>query len=329
MTESKGDLARVIDALNAGRRFLITAHPNPDGDALGCMSAALTMVEKGLGREAVVYSPDPVPDRFRFLEGADRFCSDLPEGTFDTTLVLDCSDSRLFAGNKLPPGIMGTRVVIDHHKTGGNFGEALYMDPNAASAGVLLFRLFAAMGLDVGLAAEALYCSIMSDTGSFRYQNTNREAMEVCGALLAQGVDPWRIASHLYEDRPRGEVDLLGKVLTTLEVAEDGRCASLTVTPEMLAECGLLPDSTDGLINYARGISGVEVAVLFRPREGGVRVSFRSRGTHDVSAVAAHLNGGGHHNAAGCFIEDATVEEARARVFAEVRAVLGLSSAGQ
>ncbi len=325
---TRGSLAKVIDALNAGRRFLVTAHPGPDGDALGSMVAATVMLERVLGRQAVAYSPDPVPDRFRFLEGTDRFLSEVPEGTFDTTLVLDCSDSKLFAGNDLPRGIQGTQVVIDHHKTGGDFGDVCYIDPAAASAGVLLYRVFSAMGLDLGLVAEPLYCSIMSDTGSFRYQNTNREAMEVCGALLANGVDPWRIASHLYEDRPRGEVELLGKVLTTLEMSEDERCASLTVTSEMLADCGCDPDATDGLINYARGISGVEVAVLFRPRDGGVRVSFRSSGDHDVSAVAARLGGGGHHNAAGCFLEDATVEQAREAVFDQVREVLrGASSA--
>lgn len=318
----QGTLARVISTLSAGKRFLVTAHPNPDGDAVGCMAAAWAVLRHELGREVVVYSPDPVPRRLRFLPGTEHFVSEAPEGIFDTTLVLDCSDSRLYAGNKLPPEILGTRVVIDHHKTGGDFGEVLYIDHTAAAAGILLFRIFSAMGLDMARAAEPLFCSIMSDTGSYRYQNTNREAMEVAGSLLDLGVDPWRIASHLYEDRPKGEVDLLARVLSTLEVSDDGRCASVTVTSEMLSSCGCGPDATDGLINFARGINGVEVAVLFRPRDGGVRVSFRSRGRHDVSAVAARLGGGGHHNASGAFIQDATVEQARQKVFAEVGEIL-------
>ena len=321
MTE-KGSLARVISAINAGQRFLVTAHPNPDGDAVGCMAAAQAVLHHELGKEVVVYSPDPVPRRLSFLAGTERFVSEVPEGDFDTTLVLDCSDSKLYAGNKLSQQRLGTRLVIDHHKTGGDFGEVLYIDSSAAAAGILLYRIFSAMGLDLKRAAEPLYCSIMSDTGSYRYQNTNREAMEVAGSLLDHGVDPWRIASHLYEDRPKGEVQLLGKVLSTLEVSDDGLCASVTVTPEMLSSCGCGADATDGLINFARGISGVEVAVLFRPKEGGVRVSFRSRGSHDVSGVAASLGGGGHHNAAGAFIQDATVEQARERVFAKVREIL-------
>jgi len=289
------------------------------------MAAARAVLVHELGREVVVYSPDPVPRRLRFLEGTEHFVSEVPAGAFDTTLVLDCSDSKLFNGNRLPEAIQGTRVIIDHHKTGGDFGEVKYIDPTAAAAGVLLYRVFSAMGLDLARAAEPLYCTIMADTGSYRYQNTNREAMEVAGALLDHGLDPWRVASHLYEDRPRGEVELLGKVLSTLEVSEDGLCGSVTVTPEMLSSCGCGPDATDGLINYPRGITGVEVAVLFRPRDGGVRVSFRSRGRHDVSAVAARLGGGGHHNAAGAFLREATVEEARERVFAEVRETLDLA----
>ena len=291
--------ARVIDAIQRGGRFLVTSHPDPDGDAIGCMAAARTALQE-LGKEAVAFNPDPVPRRFRFLEGTDQFVQQLHSGeTFDTTLVMDCSPDRILDHTGLGPESLGRVVVVDHHKIHGSGGDVVYRDPQAASVGVLLFRVFLRMSLDLARVAEPLFCTVMSDTGSFRYQNTDPESMRVSAALLEQGVDTWRVASHLYEDHPADEVKLLGLVLGTLEVSDDGLCAALMVTPQMLEQTGCTQDVVDGMINYARGVEGAEVAILMRPGDGRVRVSMRSRGSVDVSAVAEHFGGGGHHNAAG------------------------------
>ncbi len=294
----------VVREIQRARRFLVTSHPSPDGDAIGS-TVAMTLALEALGREVYPYNPDPVPRRYRFLRGAAAITQTLPSLAFDATLILDCSDSRMFKPGDLPPAQMGTVVVIDHHRTEGDIGEVIYRDPKAAAVGVLLFKLFKALKLTLTQEiAEALFCSLMSDTGSFRYQNTNAEAMKTSATLLDHGVDPWRVASHLYEDRPQKELELLGRVLQSLEVSINGRTATLTVTEQMLAATGCTPEMTDGLINYARGIRGVEVALLLRPGPGGVRISFRSRGNIDVSEIAARFGGGGHKNAAGCVIDE-------------------------
>jgi bifunctional oligoribonuclease and PAP phosphatase NrnA len=294
------ELAR---ALRESRRTLVTSHPNPDGDAIGCMAAALVALRR-LGGEVVAYNPDPVPRRFRFLAGTSDFVTDLPAGPFEATLLLDCSDERFCQGQCACAERLGRLLVVDHHSTPHRVGDLVLRDPSAASVGVLLFPILEALGVEITLEiAEALFCSVMSDTGSFRYQNSNSEALRVAAALLERGVDPWRVASRLYEDRPRCEVELLGRVLQTLVVSEDGRAAALTVTPEMLDETGCTPDMVDGLINYARGVEGVEVAILLWPGPHGVHVSLRSRGSVDVSCIAQRFGGGGHRNAAGCTIE--------------------------
>jgi phosphoesterase RecJ-like protein len=169
---------------------------------------------------------------------------------------------------------------------------------------VLIYRLLAPLRLECTLPlAEGLYCSILSDTGSFRYQNTNSEALEIAAALLRTGVDPWRVASSLYETRPIGELQLLSKALQTLRLSADGRAAALMVDGQMLEETGCTTDQVDGFINFARGIEGTEVALLLRPIGRMVRVSMRSRGNVDVSTIAAEFGGGGHHNASGCRIQ--------------------------
>lgn len=315
-------LRAVLEAISRGRRFLVTSHPSPDGDAIGSMVAAVHALV-ALGREVVAYNPDPVPYRFRFLAGTERFRTELDgERPFDTTLVLDCADERM-----LPRGVereaLGLVVVIDHHKTAGSFGDVVWRDPAAAAVGVQLFKLFEELAVPASLeVAEALYCSLMSDTGSFRYQNTDPEAMRVAAALLERGVDPWHISSNLYEERPRCEVELLGLVLQTLRVSDDGAAACLVVTEEMLATTGATPDMVDGFINYARGVRGVEVAILLRPGPRGMRVSLRSRGNVDVSLIAERFGGGGHHNAAGCTLSDDDADRVRRDLFGAVEQIL-------
>jgi bifunctional oligoribonuclease and PAP phosphatase NrnA len=312
----------VVEALNAGKRFLVTSHPSPDGDAIACMVAA-ALALRSLGRKVTCYNPDPVPRRFRFLVGAELIGSERPVGRFDTTLLLDCSDSALLASGKGGLPHQGRLVVIDHHLTEGDLGDVVLRDPTAAAAGVLLYRVLCALGVQLTPAiAEALFCSIMSDTGSFRYQNANSEALNIAAVLVDRGVDPWHVASHIYEDRPRSELELLALVLQTLQVSSDGRAACLTVTPEMLRATGCPPAAIDGIINYARGVEGVEVAILFRPGPAGVRVSLRSRGNVDVSQIAERFGGGGHRNAAGCMVAD-DLERVREGLFGEVGRVLG------
>jgi len=326
-------LGAVVDALrSSGPRLLVASHPSPDGDAIGSTVAALLALEQlklassGSASFVAAYNTDPVPRRYEFLRGAERITREVPEGLFDATLLVDCCDMRLFTGTPLPRDRLGTLIVVDHHRTPCQFGDVVLQDPSAAAVGVLLYAIFRELGLELtDEISEALFCSIMSDTGSFRYQNTNCEAMRVAGDLLDRGIDPWRVASHIYEDRPRCELELLARVLGTLEVSQCGRAASLTVTSEMLGDTGCTPDVVDGFINYARGVQGVEVAILFWPGPAGVRVSLRSRGSVDVSRLAERFGGGGHRNAAG-FRAQADLVTVRAEVFEEVGRMLGPST---
>jgi phosphoesterase RecJ-like protein len=294
-------LEQAAELLENSRRVLVVTHQNPDGDAIGCLSAAYQLLEM-LGKAVVAYSADPIPERFSFLSGMSKVVSDYPREGFDLTLILDCSDERPFPNGVPPRNYMGHVLVLDHHKTIGAIADSIYCDPRAASAGVVLFRLMTSSlsGIEIDLPmAEALYCSLIADTGSFRYQNTNPEAMRMAASLLEAGVDTWRVASNLYEARPKCQVDLLAKVLATLRVHEKGRVAVLHATSEMFAETGCSAEHVDGFVNYGRGIEGVEVACLLREDGDRVRSSMRSRGIVDVSAVATELGGGGHTNAAG------------------------------
>jgi phosphoesterase RecJ-like protein len=130
------------------------------------------------------------------------------------------------------------------------------------------------------------------------------------------------VAEQVYETQSADRLRLLGRVLDSLDVSSDGRVACITTMREDLREFASGKDALEGFINYPRSIVGVEVAVSFREEEGSViRVSFRSKGRVDVSAVAARFGGGGHHNAAGCTVPG-TIADVKERVLEALAAVL-------
>lgn len=313
-TSSRLDKAikRFLSQVAQCQRILVVSHTSPDGDAIGSILAMGLLLE-AMGKDIIVYNRDPVPYNFEFLEGAERVVAELPGGPVDMTVILDCAEaarvgddfSAWLSARRATPGGAGKVAVVDHHKTwDAEFADVYVRDIQAAAAGELVWRIADAAGvtMTVGLA-EALYCCLLTDTGSFRYSNTSRTTFRIAGELIEAGVKPWKMTSEIYESQPRERLKLLAMVLDTLELSPCGRLAFLRVEDKMFAAAGTETDLTDGFINYARSIRGVEVATQIRESgDGAWRVSFRSRGKVDVSALAAKFGGGGHHNAAGCTI---------------------------
>ena len=310
-------LDEVVAIVRRGRRFLVAAHARPDGDALGSMLATAHGL-RALGKEAIVFSADGAPPRLAFLPGADAIARDAGAAPFDATFVHDTGDASLLDENFPPPSVSGPVVVIDHHASVRPFGDVSLRDATAAAVGVIVARLLSA--LDVPLdktIAECVWCSLVSDTGWFRYSSTDVETMRLATACVEAGVVPWDFARKSEEASPPERLRLMARVFDTLEIVE--RVALLTVTRATLAATGASADHAEGLVGYARGLRGVDVGVALFEQEGGTRVSMRSKGAVDVAAVAEQFGGGGHKAAAGCFIA-APIAEARARLVAALAA---------
>jgi phosphoesterase RecJ-like protein len=312
MTETILD---IVAAIRQAETVLITTHEGPDGDAVGS-ALGLAAFLRGLDKQVVVHMADPVPELYRFLPGADTVRSDIPDQGFDLAFVLDVGEFRragkLFGGF----GRIGSTINIDHHLTCEKFGNINLIDEQAAATGALVYRVIKAFGNGISLeAALCLYVAILTDTGSFRYSNSNQEAFTVAGELVARGINAWDVSEKLYESQPRKRLELLARALPTLEFVRNGQAASITVTMDMYAETGANAELTDGFVNYPRSIKGVEVAVFFRQlEEARFKVGFRSKGLVNVAALAKAFGGGGHHNAAGGNV-DGTLEEVKRIVY--------------
>jgi len=301
---------QIVEQIQYGKTFLIAAHENPDGDAIGS-SLGLALALRALGKEVTVFNVDPVPEMMRFLPQSDLFCQSVPEdASYDVAFVLDAGD---VSRTRLPiRELCRTMINIDHHPH-SNFGDICFLDISACATAVLVYRVLVACGHQLDLdTAKALYLGILSDTGSFRYSSANAEAFDVSGRLIALGIDPWEMASQLYESHAPERMRLLGMVLQTLEISDCGRYASMSLTKDVLERSGAMEEHADGFVNYPRSIRGVEVDCFINElADDHYKISFRSRGKVDVGQLARDLGGGGHHNAAGAKIQ-ASLTETRA-----------------
>ena len=303
---------RIREAVDRGTRFLIATHVDPDGDALGS-AFALCFGLRGIGKAASVYMKDDVPYRYSFLPRPDMILREIPKAGYDVVIVVDCGDlARVGQGHELLRAL-GYLISVDHHDTNDAFGQINILDQRASSSAEILYLILKA--LDVPFTYEIavnLYTAILTDTGGFRYESTTPRAFRICEEMTEHGVLPSRVAGEVYESHPKERYALLCQVLGTLEYFLDDRIATAYVTREMFERTGTSREYVDGFVELIKEIRGIEVACVLREvGDGRFKISMRSKGGYDVAAVARRFGGGGHHKAAGCTVEGATVDDVK------------------
>ncbi len=316
-------LHEIIKQIRQNQVFLITAHVRLDGDALGS-ELALYHLLRSLGKDAVVYNQDSIPDNYRFLPGSEVIVNTLEDpDRYDAAFILDCSEMER-VGDKAGDITQIKRLLnIDHHISNDGFCHFSYIDPAASSTGELLYRLATAMSVALSREmATNLYAAILTDSGGFRYSSTTKETLVAAGNLVGCGADPQWISEHIYESNPLVRIQLLGKVLETLRFDLDGRVGSMVALQKTLDALGAKLEHTENFVDVPRTIQGVDVAIFYSEmNEGLFKLSLRSKDRVNVEKVARVFGGGGHMNAAACRIEGdfAAVHQ---RVLDAVRSVL-------
>jgi phosphoesterase RecJ-like protein len=318
--------AEVVERIRAGRRFLVTCHVRPDADALGS-ALGLAAVLDALGKEALVYSDGGVPPLLTFLEGKERVLAEVPGGVFDATFIMDAAAKELIP--PLPTDRTGPLVIVDHHAAHDGFGDLAVREIDACATGEVVLRIAHDLGQRPvpRAAAQPIYAAIVADTGGFRYTGTKASTHRIAEELLALGVDPWYVASNLFERWSLARMSLLGEVLRGMRMEDGGRIAIVCVDRAMMARSGASDDLLEGMVNYGRMVDGVRIAaLLWEPADrstGEVKVSLRAGEDADVAKVAVSLGGGGHRSAAGASLKPTTLDAACARVLDAARAALG------
>ena len=318
-----------IELINKSNNILITTHTKPDGDACGCV-AAMCEALGALGKNVTPLLLSPVPQWYEFLFAEKPTILDedikLDEltagrlGQFDLILIVDTNSrsqlpkfSDYLKQNNVPV------LVLDHHETSDNLGDVELVDRDAAATGMIVLDLLKYAGWPVtGKIAESLFVAVATDTGWFRFSNTNSRVYQVCAELIEAGVKPSQIYGHLYLNFSHPRFRLMAGMLNKLELLLDGRCAVMQITRQDFEQTGAAYSDTENLINESHRIESVRVSALFiELKDGRIRCSMRSKGPLDVSKIAAKFGGGGHTMAAGTFLPG-PLENAKKLITAEV-----------
>lgn len=305
--KAKG-IENAVKAVREFKRFLITSHVNLEGDSLGSQLAMANLL-KSLGKEFVIFDHDRVPSHYQFLPNVNRVRNDInrQEKKFDAAIVLDCPNLNRTGKVKEAVKKVGYIINIDHHISNENFGNINWVEKDVSSVGEMIHALYKKIGSPLTKeAALYLYIAILTDTGSFNYSNTSSATHEIVSELLGFGIAPGDISESIYQNKPLGDVKLLGKAISSLKVVFGGKVAYMVIRSNLLKATKTGPASCENFVNVARSVKGVEVAVFFREdmkQKNFFHASFRSNRDADVNKIAGYFGGGGHKKASGCAIK--------------------------
>ena len=295
----------LLALLNRHHDFALSTHINPDGDAIGS-ELSLYLFLTQLGKSVRIFNTDAVPVNYRFLPFWDSIEGAHSVGTYrpEVLIVLDASTLERI-GKTLSKTLLPTHVLvnIDHHATGEAFGDINLIEPSASSTSEIVYTLIKSHQTALSKAcALCLYTGLMFDTGCFRYSNATAETHRIAAELIEIGeFAPDEVYRYVYEHIPVSKIRLLGEILRTLQVTDDGKIASVYATQAMFEKTGTTPEAVEGVVNQIQVIAGVELALCAcELRDGSTKISLRSQGQVDVSELASEFEGGGHSRAAGC-----------------------------
>ncbi len=313
---------RLKQLLQPTSKVLIVSHINPDGDAVGA-SLGLALILKPYVHQVDVVMPNRFPDFLKWMYGASDVVTYNDEKEKVKVLVngadiIFCLDfnnlARIDELGTLIAQAKAERVLIDHHLSPANEFSIQFSYIPASSTAELVYRIGVELTGSTRIsreAAEALYCGIMTDTGSFSHSSSQPKLFHIVANLLECGIDKDKISSLVYDNFSAERMKLLGYTLCNkMTVVPQLHSAYIALSREELHRYSFKPGDTEGFVNYPLSINGVVLSIFLVESLDHIKVSLRSRGEFSVNDMArAHFNGGGHKNAAGgklfCSLPDA------------------------
>lgn len=297
------DWSPLVEFFRKHERPLLMTHIRPDADGIGAQLAlhdALTAI----GKKPRVAIASKLLPRYEFLDPKREIIEDFKAAAFadrDCVVVLDTGTwNQLGDFGKWLKESPLPRAVVDHHRTQDDLGGLQFVDVTAEATGRLAHEIVVALGAPLSArAAHHLFMAVATDTGWFRHPNATAATFALCGELVAAGANPTVLYEQLYEAATLARFKLTAVALQRLQVRANGKIAFTEIALADYASTGSVPGDTEDLINYPRGVEGVDLALVFIEQpDGGTKVSFRSRAA-DVSKLAERFGGGGHKLASG------------------------------
>ncbi len=307
------------DIIKSAKKILLLSHVNPDGDTLGSMCAMYSMIYNRFKIKADMSVVSNIPFNYSFLPNinlAQRYYDQ--SLVYDLVITLDVAAIDRVRDAKIFFDKAKCTVNIDHHKTNPGFGDYQIIEPDASSCGEVLFNYFKENNWEITKdAAECLYVAIMTDTGNFRFENTNSKVFRAVADLVEIGANPTVLYKKCYETKTKNLVMFQNYCVNKAEFLNDNKVAYTTVYKKDLEKFSAGDDYTDGIAETLRAIDTTEVAFVVKEVESKMtKVSMRSKKI-DVAQICSVFGGGGHTFAAGCTIK-ASVKDSIEKLLREI-----------
>ena len=308
--------AEVEALIESSESITILSHLNPDPDAIGTALGIYALLkEQKIKKVEVVNASKEIPRYLDFLFGYARIKTEIE---YEKSLVIACDCGSM---ERLGFDLSGRKILnIDHHQSNNLYGSLNVVLPQYASSSQVAFDLFKKIYSISVQSAECWYAALLSDTRYFTTSSVNEAVFATAKELVDIGADPAKVANHFTQRRSLSSFRILQRALASLQLYSNARIAALFVTKEDIAATGATVPDMDGIVEYARSLATVEVALFAMELEEGIRVSLRSKGT-DVNAIAACFGGGGHKVAAGVTFKEGNLQQIVDIIIAKIKEI--------
>ena len=307
----KVNYSKIEQIISENEKIFISTHINPDGDSLGSAFAMYHYLKK-LGKDCRIINHSEVPLVYSFLNEKEIFNEISDENiafikNADLGIILDIGDFyRLGEVANIIESTTVETINIDHHPlTENDFFTHNFINLDASSVGEILYSYFSSLGSDI-IDKEmmlGIYSAVLTDTGSFRFSNTNQLSHEIAVDAIKMGINISEVYQNIYENSSVSRIKLLGNVIQKLNFDCNGELLWFSLNNDMVKEVDGTNQDFDGFTDFFRGIQGVEIALMLYDLKGKVRLSFRSKGKYKVNNVAKKMGGGGHPFAAAALVD--------------------------
>ena len=316
------DCTQLNDIIKSGKNILIVSHLNPDGDTLGSMCGLYSAIKDNFKKKADMLVISHVPAVYKFLPYINEAKSleDYDKSReYNVVINVDVAAYDRMAGASVLFEKAEHKINIDHHKTNNGYAEFNFIDAEASSTGELLLSLMHEMNWKITPeTAKCLYTAILTDTGSFRFDNTTSKSFAAVAELVKIGVKPAEIYKNVYENDSKGLVLFQTNAVSNAVFENDNKIVYTIVYKKDIEKFNAGDDCTEGLTEKLRAISTTEVAFTVKEISSNMsKISMRSKNV-DVAKICSTFGGGGHSLAAGCVIKS-SIKDSVKKILEEIK----------
>lgn len=318
------ELAKLNDIIKTSKNILIASHINPDGDTLGSMCGIYSLIELNFKKKCEMLVVSKIPKTYEFLPNI-KFAKNIEmydkSREYDLVICVDVAALDRIADGQILFNKSKFTVNIDHHKTNIGYANLNYINSEASSASEVIYEIAKKLDWKIDInTAISLYTGILTDTGSFRFNNTTAKSLRYIAELIETGVSPCEMYKLCYENRPKNMILFQSYCVNKAKFTDDDKIAYTTVYKKDLEKFNAEEDFTDGLTERLRAISTTQIAFVAKEiNNGWTKISMRSK-IHDVAKICEVFNGGGHKLASGCTIKS-SMEDAINKIMNEIRKI--------